>query len=140
MDRSRAIKLPGAFKWQKKWDGSATVYQTTTTVYYVGTGAGGKPSLFKFETSCGINVACNAASQELVEGVESMQLLYGEDSDGDAAANDFRSASNVVDFRDVVSVKVGLLVRSPDIGTDDTTFIYLTKLRSIHPMINFNVL
>jgi len=51
-----------------------------------------------------------------------MQLLYGEDSDGDAAANDFRSASNVVDFRDVVSVKVGLLVRSPDIGTDDTTF------------------
>jgi len=83
-------------------------------------------------------VACDASNEELVEGVENMQLLYGEDTDGDGAANRYRSAANIDDFRDVVSVKVGLLVRSPDIGTDDT--IYLTKLRSIHPMINFNAL
>lgn len=115
-------KITGAFKWQKKWDDSASVYETTTSVYYVGTGSGGKPSLFRFETTCGIDATCGAAAEELVEGVENMQVLYGEDTDSDGAANIYLSADAVVDFRHVVSVKVGLLVRSPEVGTDSTLY------------------
>lgn len=129
--------ITGAFKWQKKWDTSARIYETVTSVYYVGTGSSGKPSLFRFATTCGIDTAapaaCGAASQELVEGVESMQVLYGEDTDTnpDGAANIYRSADQVIDFRYVVSVKVGLLVRSPDAGTDNTSFPTLDLLDEI---------
>lgn len=119
-------KLTGVFKWQKKWDQSANIYQTTTSVYYIGTGAGGKPSLFRFRTTCGLNAACGAATAELVEGVENMQVLYGEDADSDGAADIFISADSVVDFRDIVSVKVGLLVRSPDAGLDTNDDVFET--------------
>ncbi len=69
----------------------------------------------------------------LVEGVENMQILYGVDTDGDGAANQYFSAHNVPDvdnpgalagetdpsagphttFDGVVSVRLSLLVRSP---------------------------
>lgn len=123
--------LTGAFKWQKKWDSSASIYETTTTIYYVGTGSSGRPSLFRFETLCGVNANCGASSEELVEGVENMQVLYGEDTDQDGVVNTFRSASDVVNFRYVLSVKVGLLVRSPDAGTDNLNFPTLDLLDQI---------
>lgn len=114
-----------ANRWQDRWDEEASVFLTTTSVYYVGTGAAGRPSLFRFTTTCGLTAACGdqaLAPVELVEGVENMQILYGEDTDNvnpanfsrDGTANIFRSADEVQDFRLVSSVKLGLLVRSPD--------------------------
>lgn len=55
-----------------------------------------------------------AAPQPLVPGVENMQVVYGEDTDNDNEANRFVSANVVDDFENVVSVRVSLLVRSPD--------------------------
>jgi len=108
----------GTFRWQKKWGAEATLYETTTKVYFVGTGAGGTPSLFVYSTNCGLVAGCQANQAELVEGVENMQILYGEDTNQDGAIDGYLSADNVVDFRDVRSVKVSLLVRSPGTSVD----------------------
>ncbi len=54
----------------------------------------------------------DGAAEELVEGVENMQILYGEDSDGDGIPNQFLTADSITDFQRVVSLRIALLVRS----------------------------
>ncbi len=131
-------RITGAFQWQKKWDESATVFETRTVVYFIGTGSGGTPALFSFSSTCGLSDSCGAVATELVDGVENMQILYGEDTNTEAfrngVANIYRSANEVEDFRRVVSVKIGLIVRSPDPGLDvneDTAFPEFTLLDQV---------
>lgn len=51
----------------------------------------------------------NAAAQPLVEGVESMQILYGENTDGDPrSANRYVRAHEVGNMRNVVSVRIAM--------------------------------
>jgi type IV pilus assembly protein PilW len=79
------------------------VFKISTKVFYVGQGANG-PALF-------VKIG-DAPGRELVEGVENMQVLYGEDTDSSGVANHYVSADQVTDFKDVVSVKVSLLLRT----------------------------
>ncbi len=59
----------------------------------------------------------------VVEGVEQLQITYGVNTDGDVegTADRYVTADNVADWNDVVSVRLGLLVRNPeiDVGADD---------------------
>ncbi len=50
----------------------------------------------------------------LFEGIEKMQIWYGEDTDDDNTPNYYVSENNVVDMDKVVSVRVNLLVVSLD--------------------------
>lgn len=72
--------------------------------YYIRNNGAGEPSLFRKVGS--------AAAEELVEGVENMQVRYGEDTDGDRDVDVYRAANAVNDWGDVVSVRLGLLMRS----------------------------
>lgn len=54
----------------------------------------------------------DTAPQELVQGVENLQIRYGVDTDKDLLVNEYRIASAVTDWRDVVSMSVAVLVRS----------------------------
>ena len=48
-------------------------------------------------------------AQPLVDGVESLQILYGENTDGDPrSANRYVQAQQVIDMRNVVSVRIGM--------------------------------
>jgi type IV pilus assembly protein PilW len=64
----------------------------------------------------------------IIPGVENIQLLYGEDTDAtDSATNatKYVSAGNVVNWDNVVSVKLGVLVNSQsDIATSDDGVAY----------------
>jgi|SoiMethySBSTD1v2_1073268.scaffolds.fasta_scaffold146558_1 type IV pilus assembly protein PilW len=62
-----------------------------------------------------------AAPEEVADGVEQMEVLYGLDSaGGDARVDEYKKASDVTDWSEVVSVAVALLVRSPEpYGTED---------------------
>lgn len=54
---------------------------------------------------------------ELIEGVENMQILYGENLQTDSnAADDIRyvTANNVTDWANVVSIQIGLLIATAD--------------------------
>lgn len=105
----------------------ATLYRAQSLVYYVGVGAGGGPSLFRASA----NGAGTYVSEELVEGVESLQLLYGRDqSVVGARPTGYISRNGVAtgigggvatptnaqadDWRRVGMVQVGMLMRSSD--------------------------
>lgn len=88
----------------------AQAARLVTNVYYVGTGASGSPALFRRTTIPGGTMQ----AQELVDDVENMQVLYGEDVDSDGVANRYVSANNVANMGNVVSVRISLLLRSQD--------------------------
>lgn len=50
--------------------------------------------------------------EEILEGVESLQILYGEDTNGDKSPNYYVSANAVTNWNSVVSLKISLLLRS----------------------------
>lgn len=61
------------------------------------------------------------AAEAVVPGVESMQLMFGEDTDVpyDFQADRYVNAANVNDWESVVSVRISILVRSPDADNED---------------------
>lgn len=96
--------------------GQAVLYRADTVVYYIANGAGGGPSLFrKRYTAAGASI-----TEELVEGIENMQLRYGQDQATAATAlptgniNLFANSAGVINWQRVGLVQVGLLARSPD--------------------------
>jgi type IV pilus assembly protein PilW len=64
----------------------------------------------------------SSASQELIEGVEQMQILYGEDTDAtpDGTPNYYVSANSVVSMAKVVSIRISLLLRTIDVNLAST--------------------
>lgn len=51
---------------------------------------------------------------ELVDGVRDMQILYGEDTDGDREANAYHHAGSVGDWKSVVAVRVCVVAESTE--------------------------
>ncbi len=92
------------------------VIELQTVTYSIAAGASGEPALFRAEFG--------AAAQELVEGVEDMQVRFGIDDDSDGYPNQFVEADAVVDFDDVVSLRLMLLVRSIDDFVTDAPQVY----------------
>ncbi len=82
-----------------------------TREYYVGAGKSGVPALFQKI------VQTSPQSFELVEGIEDMQIQYGEDTNEDLAADIYRTtADEVANWEAVVSVRIDLLVQSVEDG------------------------
>lgn len=98
--------------------GSVHAYKFAGWVYYVGKRGSADPgyeenppSLFRRE----ISVDGEAGDpQELVEGVEALQIQYGEDTDTalDGVADAYVDADDVTDWNNVVSARVHLLMQS----------------------------
>ncbi len=80
------------------------IVRVNTRSYYVRTNPDGIPALYWRRG--------NAAAEELVEGVENLQIEYGVDTDGDRAADVYQTADLVVDWENVVSVRISLLMQS----------------------------
>jgi len=83
----------------KIYDGDANVYRVQELVYSIAAGASGQPALFR-------------NSDELVDGIEDLQVLYGEDIDNSGSANRYVNADQVGDMNNVVSLRIALVVRS----------------------------
>lgn len=97
----------------------ATIMPIETVIYYVRDNADGEPSLWRR--------AGGAPAEEIVEGVDSMQVLYGEDTSGDREVDSYVTANNVTNWEDVLSIRVGLLLRTGEFGTttDSQTYTVL---------------
>lgn len=125
----------------------ARVYRAESVAYYVGINpATNSPSLYRLRFNVepkGTAVARTA--EELVPGVESLQLLYGQDSavaansrpTGYINSSETASGIKLTDgaqngWHRVGAVKVGLLVRSPDRAAapkrDTDVFVLGTKM------------
>lgn len=88
---------------------NSRVVPVDTVVYYIrdsGTVRNGvrNPSLWRITNRDG--------AQELVEGVEAMQVLYGVDTTGSMTVGAYQNASAVTNWSRVISVSIALLIRS----------------------------
>jgi len=99
---------------------SVTLNDIQQVAFYVGINGEEQPALFMEQLGPASN-----GRQELIEGVESMQVLYGENRGSDA--NDRRQveryidASAVTDWDRIISVRIGLLMRSEDRVVDEAS-------------------
>jgi len=94
---------PGNASVPNPYGTNAILYRAGSVAYTIADGNSGQPGLFRSENG--------AAPMELVEGVENLQILYGEDTNNDEAAN-FYGAADAVNMDRVVSVRVNLTLRS----------------------------
>lgn len=81
-------------------------------VFFIGIREGssdGVPSLFMhrlgYDGKLGVR-------EEIMEGVESLQVLYGEDTNNDKSPDYYTNADSVVNWNNVVSIRLSLLMRS----------------------------
>lgn len=103
----------GANCLSQHYDSGASVMLPYSRTFYVGDGASGGPALFMGDGAMSGTVG-NVNDIELVEGVEDMQIVYGEDTDGDGNADVYRAADLVSSMGDVKSIRISLLVRSAE--------------------------
>ncbi len=82
------------------------IFPINTISYYVSTNPSNNLSIYRKVGS--------SSAQELVEGIEQMQILYGEDTDQDGAPNYYVTANNVVNMVNVVSIRISLLAVTVD--------------------------
>jgi type IV pilus assembly protein PilW len=107
MVHNSGVGTPGNFdhKLGHAYARGSHIFFPQTRTYYIRNNTAGEPALYEKIGS--------ADAEELIEGIESMQIRYGEDTDADRTADVYRTATTVADWGAVVSVRVGLLVRSP---------------------------
>ena len=91
-------------KLSKSYGTNATVLKFNSAQYYIGTSVSGlNRSLYRITS---------AGTQELVEGVENMQILYGIVTTADRVPSTYVTADGVGNWSNVISVRVGLLLSS----------------------------
>lgn len=93
------------------YDQDTEIYAFSSHAYYISLSTDGEPSLFRLSFSNG-QPGPTDLPQQLVQGVENMQLLFGEDTDADGIANRYVAADDVVDAAEIVAMRVGLLMRA----------------------------
>jgi type IV pilus assembly protein PilW len=91
-------------------------YIAVNTYYVSATGtANGHASLWCDNTgSTGLQSGAASGPTELVPNVDDMQVLYGEDTDGDYVPNYYVPLGSVVNRDNVVAVRVSILFTSDD--------------------------
>jgi len=83
-----------------------------TDIYYVANDpVSGEPSLYR-------QTGATQPADQLIEGVQALQISYAEDTNGDRIADVHRAASTVGDWDNVLSVSLAMLIRSEETGTD----------------------
>ncbi|HGX92941.1 MAG TPA: prepilin-type N-terminal cleavage/methylation domain-containing protein [Candidatus Tenderia sp.] len=100
-----------------RFGSDASIFRVATVQYFIALNANGEPELMRQEGT--------DAAVALFEGVESIQILYGEDSDNDGSANRYLDASQVVDMNNVVSIRLAFLLRTvEEVGGELDTRTY----------------
>ncbi len=87
----------------------ASVYRLVTRTYYVAASAR-KPGTNALWANSIPAYDLQAQPEEMVEGIDGLVLLYGEDTDNDRAANRYVTANAVGTWNNVVSVRPQVLL------------------------------
>ena len=128
--------------WSTSYRSATQFYRPVARAFFVGEGVGGEPALFSASFGTGFT---SPRFEELVDGVENMQLLFGYSEPGAPAGSGdgqrvdrWVTAQNVPNWEYVIAARVGLLVRSPGpVGTGSATQTYEVGLTNVtHPADN----
>ena len=119
---------------QKRYGTDAAIVRFVAHRYYIRDNDDGNAALYRQEA--------NGTVLELIEGIDNMQILFGEDTDNDAVANQYVNAAGVgaSNWDNVVSVRIALLVNSVEqnfSGNQDTTTYTLLDDSSVGPFNDY---
>ncbi|GJG96623.1 PilW family protein [Cupriavidus pauculus] len=105
-------------------DSDKAASQRGLSILYIGNGANGKPSLmckYRERAASGVETTDTYQTQELVPGVENLQLLYGMSTNGDDVPDKYVTGTGITtdaDWRNVKTVKVAMIVRADSTSAD----------------------
>ncbi len=110
----------------QSYETNASIFRVRRTRFFIATGARGEPALFQQENG--------GTPIELIEGVEDMQIYYGEDTNNDDTVDRYVQA-NVIDdvclqdsnadcWRGIAVVRISLLLRTMENGFTNTARTY----------------
>lgn len=86
------------------------IYRLSAATYYIGTNSYGEPALYRQTSS-----SSSSTAEELIEGVQDMQLLYGIDTNADFAIDSYVTADKLTtsaNWLTVLGIRVSLLMVS----------------------------
>lgn len=107
-----------------KYEGDAFVMEVLSHAYYVDTAPNNVPSLYREEVSGGVD----SDTEELTQGIENIQVVFGIDTNDDKLANRYVSALDVTDWSTVVSVRFHILARSlTQISSEAVSFRFVNN-------------
>jgi len=116
---------PSAWGPDQGYGLGAQVARLETHAFYIGQGANGRPSLFQLRLQWVDATTSEFDAEELVTGVDTLQIRYGLDTDNSGAPNTWISADGVGDWADVLSAEITLLVRADEeYGSEPDTVVY----------------
>lgn len=104
----------------------AEVGELETLMFYLKSGANGRPALFEARLTVTNGKTVLISEQEALPNVDDFQIIYGEDTDDDQNIDFYRNADNVVDNSAIISVKIALLISSErsSISIDENSFTF----------------
>lgn len=102
--------------FNKSYGPGSQIAKLNTYAYYIRLNPGNQPALYRSELTTSGNATNAMSAQELVEGIEDMQIVYGVDTDADGTPNAYLTANDVTaaNWARVVSVRISLLARTID--------------------------
>jgi type IV pilus assembly protein PilW len=111
------------------FDGNASIVKFLSYYYFVANNASGQPSLYRMDaqnygtyaasgSQCSPSVTSNCwREDELVEGIEQLQVLYGIDTNSDGEVDQYVKANNSAlstpdAWKHIYTVRLGVLART----------------------------
>jgi type IV pilus assembly protein PilW len=88
----------------------ARIAPLQTVIYYVANDpVSGLPGLFR-------QTGATQPAELLIEGVQALQIAYGEDTNGDRITDAYNTADLVSNWNDIISVTLAILIQSEQTG------------------------
>ncbi|MBN2885837.1 MAG: PilW family protein [Chromatiaceae bacterium] len=97
------------------YDATLEILRLSSTLYFIAPGANGQNALWQRRFDKG-----GLDDDELIEGVQDMQISYGLDNDGDGALDQYVDASAVSNWSRVLAVHIELLLASTEDNLAET--------------------
>jgi type IV pilus assembly protein PilW len=93
----------------KTYAAGAEIMLFRSYTYYIRMGEGNQPALYRFNNN-------TSNSEEMIEGIENMQILYGIDTDSptDGSANQYKASPTALEMQTAVSIRIIITARSID--------------------------
>ena len=106
-------KNPGSYNFSHTFTNNMDLLTLQSATYYIGDGTNGLPALRRISYPTG-----TAVNEELVDGIQDMQILYGL-ADANKQVTSYQAANsggawNAVKWATVVSIRINLLVVSAE--------------------------
>jgi type IV pilus assembly protein PilW len=81
------------------------------SLFWVAVDSTGEPALQCISRGSPTAASLNRNTQPILKGVETFQVMYGLDTNGDSLPRQWVSGQSVTDWKQVVAIRVGLVIR-----------------------------